>query len=50
VLEVAFGKGTIDPSGGSVVDPADPDLADLGTLVYSTEGSNESKEVEEEDL
>jgi len=54
VFEVAFGKGTVDPKDGSVVDEKDPKLeGNSDSPVYSAMGSSWSEEegeiVEEED-
>ncbi|XP_039158942.1 transcription factor MYB14-like [Eucalyptus grandis] len=53
VMVVAFGKGTVNPRGGSVVDPVDPDLEDPGSPMYSAVGSNwimEGDDGEDKDL
>lgn len=49
VMEVAFGNGTTDPRGGSVVDPMDPGLEDPESPVYSTVGSSWSVEGDDEE-
>ncbi|KAL3730740.1 hypothetical protein ACJRO7_027723 [Eucalyptus globulus] len=54
LLEVVFGKGTIDPKGGSVVDAKDPKLeGDSDSPVYSAVDSSWSEEegevIEEEE-
>ncbi|XP_039165900.1 G-type lectin S-receptor-like serine/threonine-protein kinase LECRK1 [Eucalyptus grandis] len=49
VLEVAYGKGTIDPSGGSVIDAVDPNLEEPESPVHSAEGSNWSVKGDDEE-
>jgi len=46
VLEVAFGKGTADPSRGLVVD-VELDMSNPKSPVYLVVGSNEDEEEEE---